>query len=205
LKEKAYILLAKQENISNRKAKELIDRGLVYARDKKVKIARGLMPVNTRFKVIKLPEIKKIYEDKNILVVDKPPFIVSEEIAEKFKLPLLHRVELYNKMIEKGIKPEKARSILPLSLYTEFWLQGDYLGLLNFFVHRLFPEAQEETRITALSMLKLLKKHQIEIINTMKERYSSWIKKTSNLFFKSREDKINKLKPLLEVKDESGN
>lgn len=64
MKEKAYILLAKQENISNRKAKELIDRGLVYARDKKVKIARGLMPTNTRFKVIKLPEIKKFMRIK---------------------------------------------------------------------------------------------------------------------------------------------
>ncbi len=39
--EKAYKLLAKQENISNSKAKELIDRGLVRANGKKVLIARG--------------------------------------------------------------------------------------------------------------------------------------------------------------------
>ena len=92
-KEKAYILLAKQEGISNRKAKELIDRGVVYSHDKKIKIARGLLPINSRFKIEKVPEIKKIFEDKNILVVDKPPYITSEEISKKFKLPLLHRLD----------------------------------------------------------------------------------------------------------------
>jgi len=91
--EKAYILLAKQEGISNRRAKELIDRGLVYTHDRKVKIARGLLPVNTRFKIEKIPEPKKIFEDENILVVDKPPYITSEEISKKFKYPLLHRLD----------------------------------------------------------------------------------------------------------------
>ena len=91
--EKAYVLLAKQEGISNRKAKELIDRGLVYTHDRKVKIARGLLPINTRFKIEKVPEIKKIFEDENILVVDKPAYITSEEIAKKYNLPLLHRLD----------------------------------------------------------------------------------------------------------------
>jgi len=92
-KEKAYILLAKQEGISNRAAKELIDRGLVYTHDRKIKIARGLLPVNTRFKIEKIPEVKKIFEDENILVVDKPPYITSEEISKRFKFPLLHRLD----------------------------------------------------------------------------------------------------------------
>ncbi|GAX87147.1 23S rRNA pseudouridine1911/1915/1917 synthase [Lebetimonas natsushimae] len=131
MKEKAYILLAKQENISNRKAKELIDRGLVYARDKKVKIARGLMPVNTRFKIIKLPDIRKIYEDENILVVDKPPFIVSEEIAQKFKLPLLHRLDKETSGILLLVKNDefKRRAIKEFknkNVYKEYiaWVEG---------------------------------------------------------------------------------
>jgi len=41
--EKAYKLLALQENISTNKAKKLIDSGKVFAYDKKVKIARALM------------------------------------------------------------------------------------------------------------------------------------------------------------------
>ena len=92
-KEKAYILLAKQEGISNRAAKELIDRGIVWAKDKKIKIARGLLPINTRFKIEKIPEIKKIFEDENLLVIDKPPYITSEEISKKYNLPLLHRLD----------------------------------------------------------------------------------------------------------------
>ena len=39
--DKAYKLLAIQEKISNAKAKDLIDRGLVKVGDKKVMIARG--------------------------------------------------------------------------------------------------------------------------------------------------------------------
>jgi 23S rRNA pseudouridine1911/1915/1917 synthase len=92
-KEKAYILLAQQEGISNRKAKELIDRGLVYTRDRKIKIARGLLPLNTRFKIEKIPDIRKIYEDENILAIDKPPYVTSEEIEKKFKHKLLHRLD----------------------------------------------------------------------------------------------------------------
>ncbi|WP_457560985.1 RluA family pseudouridine synthase [Caminibacter sp.] len=92
-KEKAYILLAKQEGISNRRAKELIDRGMVYTHDRKIKIARGLLPVNTRFKIEKVEKPKVIFEDENILVVDKPPYITSEEISKMFKYPLLHRLD----------------------------------------------------------------------------------------------------------------
>ena len=39
--DKAYKVLAEQKGISNKKAKELIDRGLVFVEDKKVKIARA--------------------------------------------------------------------------------------------------------------------------------------------------------------------
>jgi 23S rRNA pseudouridine1911/1915/1917 synthase len=129
--EKAYILLAKQEGISNRAAKELIDRGLVYARDKKIKIARGLLPKNTRFKVIKIPEIKKIFEDENILVVDKPPFITSEEVSKKFKYPLLHRLDKETSGILVLTKNEEFRKkaieeFKKKNVYKEYiaWVKG---------------------------------------------------------------------------------
>jgi len=129
--EKAYILLAKQENISNRKAKELIDRGLVYTHDRKVKIARGLLPVTTRFKIEKVPEIKKIFEDDNILVVDKPPYITSEEISKKFNLPLLHRLDKETSGILVLVKNEdfKQKAIKEFknkNVYKEYlaWVKG---------------------------------------------------------------------------------
>ena len=51
-KEKAYKLLAVQMGLSNSKAKELIDRGVVYVGNKKVIIARGELDEKTVFTCI---------------------------------------------------------------------------------------------------------------------------------------------------------
>ena len=130
-KEKAYVLLAKQEGISNRRAKELIDKGVVYAHDRKIKIARGLLPVNTKFKIEKVDDVKKIFEDDNILVVDKPPYMTSEEVSKKFKYPLLHRLDKETSGIlvmtknedfrKKAIEEFKKRNV-----YKEYlaWVSG---------------------------------------------------------------------------------
>jgi 23S rRNA pseudouridine1911/1915/1917 synthase len=91
--EKAYKLLAKQEHISTNAAKKLIDSGKVFAYDKKIKIARAMMKKNTKFKIIHTQKPKKIFEDKNLIVIDKPPYISSEEISKIFKTPLLHRLD----------------------------------------------------------------------------------------------------------------
>ncbi len=130
-KEKAYILLAKQEGISNRAAKELIDRGLVYTHDRKIKIARGLLPVNTRFKIEKIPNPKVIFEDNNLLVVDKPPYITSEEISKKFKYPLLHRLDKETSGILVLVKNEDFRKkaieeFKNKNVYKEYlaWVSG---------------------------------------------------------------------------------
>ncbi|MCD8490090.1 MAG: hypothetical protein LRZ84_25980 [Desertifilum sp.] len=58
-KEKAYKLLAIQEGITNSKAKELIDKGLVSVSGKKVMIARGEISSDTVFKVKEIPKIRK--------------------------------------------------------------------------------------------------------------------------------------------------
>ncbi|MDR0407698.1 MAG: RNA pseudouridine synthase, partial [Campylobacteraceae bacterium] len=91
--DKAYKLLALQENISNRAAKELIDRGVVYSSGKKILVARADMKANTVFKIEKLKKPKVIFEDDNVAAIDKPPFLTSEEIAQSFKLTLLHRLD----------------------------------------------------------------------------------------------------------------
>jgi len=129
--EKAYVLLAKQEGISNRKAKDLIDRGLVYAKDKKIKIARGILPENTKFKVIKINEPKKIFEDDNLLVIDKPPYITSEEISEMFGFELLHRLDKETSGIlllvkNKEFKKKAVEEFKKRNVYKEYiaWVEG---------------------------------------------------------------------------------
>lgn len=87
--DKAYKVLAKQENISNSKAKELIDKGLVRAGGRKVAIARGEISTDTRFVVKEIAKIKVIFEDDDILVVDKPAFLTADEVSKKFKDAIL--------------------------------------------------------------------------------------------------------------------
>jgi 23S rRNA pseudouridine1911/1915/1917 synthase len=92
--DKAYKVLAKQEGISNSKAKELIDKGLVTSGGKKVVIARGEIPTNTKFSVKQIANIKVLFEDKDILAIDKPAFMTSDEVAKKFpKAIMLNRLD----------------------------------------------------------------------------------------------------------------
>ena len=87
--DKAYKVLAKQEGISNSKAKELIDKGLVRVGGRKVTIARGEISTDTNFSVKEIAPIKVIFEDDDILVVDKPAFLTADEISRKFKKAIL--------------------------------------------------------------------------------------------------------------------
>lgn len=91
--DKAYNILAKQLKISGGKAKDMIDRGLVYSRGKKLMIARALMPIETEFKVEKLQKPKTIFENKDMIVVDKPPFMSSDEVADAVGATLVHRLD----------------------------------------------------------------------------------------------------------------
>ena len=122
MQEKAYKLLAVQEGITNRSAKDLIDRGVVYSGGKKVVMARALMNVRSNFRVEKIQKTKIIFEDKNIVAIDKPAFITSEQIAKKHKLTLLHRLDKETSGVllliknrefqEKAIKEFKQQRVL---------------------------------------------------------------------------------------------
>ena len=92
--EKAYKLLALQQEISNNKAKALIDRGLVYVGDKKVKIARAELPDDTYFRVEDVEDVKILYEDENIIAIDKPAQVDSYDIQDAIEgAELLHRLD----------------------------------------------------------------------------------------------------------------
>jgi 23S rRNA pseudouridine1911/1915/1917 synthase len=92
--EKAYKLLALQQDISNNKAKELIDRGVVYVADRKVKIARAQLPDDTIFRIEIPDDIEIIYQDDDIVVVNKPAMVDSYEIQDAIEgAELLHRLD----------------------------------------------------------------------------------------------------------------
>ncbi len=132
MEEKAYKLLAHQLGISGKKAKELIDRGLVYVGDKKVKIARAPINIKTKFRVEMPESIEKIYEDSDILVVNKPAFLDSYEVEASFKgVKLIHRLDREttgvlmlaknDKFLKKAIDAFKKREVK--KFYTA-WVEG---------------------------------------------------------------------------------
>ncbi len=107
MEEKAYKLLAVQERISNRAAKELIDRGVVYALGRKVVMARAMMPAKTKFRIEQIAPSRIIFEDTRLLAVDKPPFVTSEELAKRYGQRLLHRLDKETSGVLLLIKDER--------------------------------------------------------------------------------------------------
>jgi len=109
MNEKAYKLLAVQEGITNRSAKDLIDRGLVYSGGKKVVMARALMSAKSNFRVEKPTRTTKIFEDDKLLAINKPAFVTSEQIAKKQGYPLLHRLDKETSGVLLLVKDEDFR------------------------------------------------------------------------------------------------
>jgi len=108
--EKAYKILAQQIGVSNKEAKSMIDRGLVYVGNKKVMIARGEIDEKTIFRVIKIEKAKILFENDDLVVVDKPAYINSDEIERQFKpAKLLHRLDRETSGVLMLVKDEDFR------------------------------------------------------------------------------------------------
>lgn len=108
--DKAYKLVSLQENISNSQAKSMIDRGLVYVGNKKVMIARGELDERTIFIIQKVQKIKPIFENDDLIVLDKPAFVNSDEIERQFKgAQLLHRLDRETSGVLMLVKNEEFR------------------------------------------------------------------------------------------------
>jgi len=92
--EQAYKLLAQNREISNKKAKELIDRGLVFVGDRQLKIARATLPEDTVFRVEMPEDITILYQDAQMVAVNKPAGLDSYEVQDAIAgAELLHRLD----------------------------------------------------------------------------------------------------------------
>jgi len=120
--DQAFKVLAKQEGISNNRAKALIDSGLVFVGDKQVKIARAQINTETKFRIEYPSDIEVLYEDENIIAVNKPAQVDSYDIQDAIEgAELLHRLDrdtsgvlLLGKnreFIEKAVKEFKNRRV----------------------------------------------------------------------------------------------
>ena len=62
----------------------------------------------------------------------------------------------YNELLDLGVSKEQARSVLPLSLETEFIWTGSFLAFMHMCNLRLKEDTQKETRDVVSSMLYLV-------------------------------------------------
>ena len=65
-------------------------------------------------------------------------------------------VELYNKLMEKGVCREQARGVLPQNLYTEYYASANLNNILKFIELRSHEGAQWEIQKVAEAMLQIL-------------------------------------------------
>jgi len=128
--EKAYKILAAQLNISTNKAKDMIDMGLVYSHGKKLSIARAMMPKDTEFKVEQVEKIEKIFEDANLLVVNKPAFMDSEMVEKKLGVQLLHRLDRETSGVLMLVKDEEFRQ-KAIAAFRKHEVYKEYLAIVD--------------------------------------------------------------------------
>ena len=82
------------------------------------------------------------------------------ESNEAIKMNYDEAADIYEALIAAGVRAEIARAVLPVSLYTQFWLMGNAPAFKNYFKLRLDKHTQKEHRELAEAMLELLKEHQ---------------------------------------------
>lgn len=68
-----------------------------------------------------------------------------------------HSYEVYEKLLGYGVAREMARMVLPLSLYTEFIVTGNFRNWMHFLELRDSPDAQYEIRVYAQAISDILK------------------------------------------------
>ena len=67
--------------------------------------------------------------------------------------------QTYQDLINKGVARELARTVLPVSTFTEFYWKVDLLNLLKFIRLRIDKHAQLEIRVYAEALLEAVKEH----------------------------------------------
>jgi len=82
--------------------------------------------------------------------------IDSPALLESFAKHNRASRDLYYDLIGQGVARELARSVLPVSSYTVFWMSGNLKNWLTFFKLRLAPDVQPETKTAVEAAFKIV-------------------------------------------------
>ena len=85
-------------------------------------------------------------------------FVEEQKLCDTLQEEIIdHCKQTYDKLLELGVSKEQARSVLPLSLETEFIWTGTFLAFVHMCNLRLKEDTQKETRDVVSYMLELVK------------------------------------------------
>ncbi len=84
------------------------------------------------------------------------PIQDAEPVLDSIRKHGVETVRLYNELLEKGVAPEIARSVLPQSMYTEFIETGSLAAYARIYALRTDPGAQREIQAYARAIGELL-------------------------------------------------
>jgi thymidylate synthase (FAD) len=117
---------------------------------------------SARYKVIKdefyIPQNIRINDskDKQKANLTNDPQLLKE-LQQLTQEHYKQTYELYQKILDKGIARELARTVLPMGMYTEFFWTVNLRSLFNFFNLRADSHAQWEIQQYALKIFNLIK------------------------------------------------
>jgi thymidylate synthase (FAD) len=100
-----------------------------------------------------------------------PSFLGAAEWDDSARLyvheAIAYAFEMYVQLLDMGVAKEMARMILPLNLYTKFYMTVNARSLMNFLGLRAAEDAQWEIRQYAIAMKEMFK-------DTMPLTYKAW-------------------------------
>lgn len=80
----------------------------------------------------------------------------KDRVLSMFEASYKHSYDTYQNMLELGVAREIARSVLPVGIFTEFYLTMNLNNLFKFLRLRVAEDCQYETRIVAKAMMELV-------------------------------------------------
>lgn len=94
---------------------------------------------------------------------------LRDNVQHAISSSVKHAIRMYNNLLAGGVAKELARTVLPVSMYTQFYWTVNARSLMNFLALRTHPTAQLEIRQYADDVEQIFAQQ-------MPETYAAWIK-----------------------------
>lgn len=105
-----------------------------------------------------VPNVDSLRErDPKLKQGSKSTIVANSEVVHSWiDSHTTNSIELYEQLLEQGVAPEIARTVLPQSMYTEFIETGSLAAYARLYNLRTTPEAQREIQAYAKAIGELL-------------------------------------------------